>query len=109
MRRPDGGRWAGLWEFPHAECEPLEAAPAAAQRLLAALGLRGEVRGELATIRHAVTRFRITLTCLLSRWRSGEIAAASYPEARWLQATELASYPISAPQRRLAHRLAAAD
>ena len=34
VRRADGGRWAGLWEFPHHEQEPLEGPAGAAQRLL---------------------------------------------------------------------------
>jgi A/G-specific adenine glycosylase len=104
VRRPDGGRWAGLWEFPHVEQEPLEAADGAARRLLEALGLQGKVGSELATIRHAVTRFRITLTCVSVRWRRGDFVAALYPEGRWVAADELATYPLSAPQRRLADK-----
>ncbi len=58
VQRPDGGRWAGLWEFPHVERDALEPAAAAAGRLLASLGVVGEVCGEIATIRHNLTRFR---------------------------------------------------
>jgi A/G-specific adenine glycosylase len=105
VQRPDGGRWAGMWEFPHVEQEPLEPVAQASRRLLSALGLRGEIDGELATIRHAVTRFRITLTCVNARWRGGELAVGLYRDGRWLQPAELAAFPISAPQRRLAERL----
>jgi A/G-specific adenine glycosylase len=105
VRRPDGGRWAGLWEFPHLEQEPLESPVTTAHRLLAALGLRGKIRGELATIRHAVARFRITLTCVSARWVSGEFAAGFYPEGRWLDPADLGTYPLSAPHRRLADTL----
>jgi hypothetical protein len=58
----------------------------------------------LATIRHAVTRFRITLTCVSVRWRSGDFAAGLYPEGRWLAQEDLATYPLSAPHRRLADK-----
>jgi A/G-specific adenine glycosylase len=105
VRRPDHGRWAGLWEFPHVERELLESPHAAAQRLLGALGLRGEVESELATIRHTVTRFQITLTCLQARWLGGDVASDRYPETRWVRPAELAGYPIGTPQRRLAERL----
>jgi A/G-specific adenine glycosylase len=105
VQRPDGGRWAGMWEFPHIERDALETAPAAAKRLLRSLGVRGQVRGELGTIRHAVTRFRITLTCLHARWQGGDVTCDTYPEARWLEPAELGDFPISVPQRRLADRL----
>jgi A/G-specific adenine glycosylase len=105
VRRPDGGRWAGLWEFPHLEQEPLESPADAGRRLLDLLGLAGKIERELATIRHSVTRFSITLTCLHASWRRGEFSAGVYPEGRWLSLGELAGYPISAPQRRLTKNL----
>jgi A/G-specific adenine glycosylase len=105
VRRPDLGRWAGLWEFPHVEQEPLESPDRAAHRLLASLGLRADVHGELGTIRHAVTRFHITLTCARAEWRRGEFAPGFYPEGRWVDLPDLTAFPISAPQRRLAKKL----
>jgi A/G-specific adenine glycosylase len=105
VRRPDGGRWAGLWEFPHLEQQPLESVGAAARRLLAALGVQGKVHGEVATIRHAVTRFHIALTCVSVRWRGGDFIAGMYPEGRWVVPAELATFPLSAPHRRLANKL----
>jgi A/G-specific adenine glycosylase len=109
VRRPEGGRWAGLWEFPRVEQEPLEAPTAAAERLLASLGLRGEVQCALATIRHNVTRFRIVLTCLNARWQAGAYSSGPYPEARWVAPADLADYPISVPQRRLVKHFTTAD
>jgi A/G-specific adenine glycosylase len=105
VRRPEHGRWAGMWEFPHHERDALEPAPAAAERLLTTLGLRGEIYGEVATIRHAVTRFQITLTCLQVRWHAGKCTAGDYPEARWVAPADLPDFPISAPHRRLIERL----
>jgi A/G-specific adenine glycosylase len=102
MRRPEGGRWAGLWEFPHIEQELLESPQHAAYRLLESLGLRGEITGVLATLRHAVTRFQISLTCVQAVWRGGRVAASAYPEACWVRPAELAGFPISSPHRRLA-------
>ena len=105
VRRPEKGRWAGMWEFPHLERDALEPVAAAAGRLLESLGLRGEVCGEIATIRHAVTRFQITLTGLRVRWRAGTCNSNQYPDAQWVEPSALPDFPISAPQRRLADRL----
>src|SRR5205085_12470863 len=105
VRRPDGGRWAGLWEFPHAEQEPLESPTAAVQRVLAGLGVKGRIEGELTTIRHSVTRFHITLICILAAWQKGVVSGSDYSETRWVEPGRLADFPISSPQRRLADKL----
>jgi A/G-specific adenine glycosylase len=104
VRRPDGGRWAGLWEFPHTEQESLESSETAAHRLLGTLGVQGRVEGELATIRHAVTRFRITLICVRALWQKGMVSTNVYPETRWVEPEALTEFPISSPQRRLVRR-----
>jgi len=97
-RRPEAGRWAGLWEVPHGERAEGEAVDAAARRLA---GVAGEVGAELAAIRHAVTRFAITLTCVEAQWRSGEFRPGTHVEGRWVSPGDLAGYPASSPQRRL--------
>src|SRR5262249_35858314 len=44
VQRPDGGRWAGMWEFPHAALEMGEAHDAAACRVVRELtGLDAEL------------------------------------------------------------------
>jgi A/G-specific adenine glycosylase len=105
VRRPEHGRWANMWEFPHHEQGPLEPPHVAAARLLAALGLRGSVLGELGTVRHTVTRFRITMTCLRARSRGGQFTPGLYPEGRWVTPAELSGFPISVPQRQLARKI----
>src|SRR5262249_12890872 len=61
VQRPDEGRWAGMWEFPHIPLAAGEDHAAAAMRLLESLGIRADLREELTTIRHGATRFRITM------------------------------------------------
>jgi A/G-specific adenine glycosylase len=108
VRRPDAGRWAGLWEFPHGPLEEGETPGRAARRLLRTLtGLRAEPGEELLTVRHGVTRFRITLVCLEAAYRSGTFRSAFYTEGLWLRPEGLHAYPVSAPQRRLAQALVA--
>ncbi len=105
VQRPDEGRWAKMWEVPHQELAWMEPHATAAQRLLASLGLTGDIGGEVAAIRHSVTRFRITMTCLQVAHRRGSLRAGSYAASAWVRADELGDYPLATPQRRLARRL----
>jgi len=56
----------------------------------------------LLTIRHGVTRYRITLTCVEAMLRRGTFRSSFYANAHWLAPGRLGEYPVSAPQRRLA-------
>jgi A/G-specific adenine glycosylase len=105
VQRPAEGRWAKMWEVPHHEVAWMEAHAAAAQRLLKSLGLTGDIVGAIATIRHSVTRFRITMTCLQVTHRRGSLIAGSYAGSVWVRAEELGDYPLATPQRRLARLL----
>lgn len=103
VRRPETGLWADLWEFPHGAVRAEESPKSAGVRLICELtGFEANVGDELLTIRHGVTRYRITMRCygalrIRGRWRS-----AFYREAVWVEPNRLSEYPVSAPQRRLA-------
>ena len=105
---PDSGRWAGMWELPRSEVPPSRTPATAATALLARLGLRAMLGRELATIRHGVTRFRITLICLQATYRSGAFRPSIYPTGRWVAPHQLSEFPLSRPQRQLARTLAQA-
>jgi len=102
VQRRSDGRWANMWEFPHHEREPAETAELAARRLLATLAIEADLLGELATIRHAVTRFNITMTCLHAKHRRGKLPTAAFVNAIWVRIEDLHDYPLSMPQRKLA-------
>ena len=106
-QRPPQGRWASMWEFPHGPLAPGEPADEAAGRLLPELtGLRARLGPELATVRHGVTRFRITLICFEAEYLSSEFRSSFYRAAAWLTPRELSGRPVSSPQRRLAKLVA---
>jgi A/G-specific adenine glycosylase len=108
VRRPEQGRWAGLWEFPHGPIHDGETASQAARRVLRELlGLLGRAADPIATLNHAVTRFRIEMTCLTSRVARPSFRLALHTEGRWLRPRSLTALPLSAPQRRLADKLVA--
>jgi A/G-specific adenine glycosylase len=105
LRRPEGERWAGLWDFPrfpiHAEH------PAAVRRELIdnVRRLTGTVitpTEHLGTIRHGVTRFRITLECYLAEYVSHVDGQAQPSTMCWLRPADLAGYPLSTTGRKLA-------
>lgn len=102
VQRPLSGRWPGLWEFPHVSLESGESLRQGASRLASVLGLEADVGPELMTLQHAVTRFRITLTCLEARHRRGTVEPDLYPQVRWIMPAQALAYPLSSPQRRLA-------
>jgi A/G-specific adenine glycosylase len=106
QRPPSAARWANMWEFPHLALGPGESDESGVRRLLnEVLGLEAMLGKELLTIRHGVTRFRITMVCHEAAYRGGEFRSNFYSEARWLEPRRLADYPVSAPQRRLARTL----
>jgi A/G-specific adenine glycosylase len=107
VQRPPAGRWAGMWEFPHApraSDEPLSAAAVRIGRSFLGIGI-GNTE-ELMTIRHNVTRFRITMHCMKSMYLRGRFQSIFYPRGEWLDPGDLHRYPVSRPQRILADRVA---
>jgi A/G-specific adenine glycosylase len=108
-QRPDSAtRWANLWEFPHGPLAGGEAHEEAAVRLARELaGLEVALGPELLTVRHGVTRFRITMACFEARHRGGEFRSDFYRQGLWVAPEGLSDYPVSAPQRRLAKALLA--
>jgi A/G-specific adenine glycosylase len=107
VQRPDTGRWAGLWEFPHGPLRDGESHADSAARLAAELtGLHVRVGPELLTLRHGITRFHITLVAFEAEFVRGRFSSPFYVKGEWLLPADLASYPVSSPQRRLARALA---
>jgi A/G-specific adenine glycosylase len=108
VQRPAAAvRWAGLWEFPHGELAGGETHEEAARRLLAGLtGLEARLGAELTTIRHGVTRFQITLVSFEAEHAGGEFRSDFYAQGVWVEPADLAGYPVSSPQRKLARLVA---
>jgi A/G-specific adenine glycosylase len=106
VQRPSSGRWAHLWEFPHGPLEAGESHASAARRLASGLtALQIRLGPELLTFRHGVTKYLITLVCFEADHVEGEFQSSFYQQGLWLTPTQLTSYPVSAPQRRLARSL----
>ena len=123
-RRGDDERWAGLWDFPRFEPPadltadfpragrqrslldhddaPLRAWLADAVR--DQTGVRCEVGGAVAEIKHGVTRFRIRLLCFAAERTGGRLRAGE--AVRWVRPSDLTDVPLSKTGRQFAGRIA---
>lgn len=108
VQSPDSAmRWAGLWMFPTIEHPGEEPSTEAAVRALRTLvGCDGIAVGRASVLRHAITRFRVTLTgvhCrLLPRARPRALGVEA---VRWVNRPDLNDLALPTPQRRLASSL----
>lgn len=97
----EGERWAGLWDFPRFSIEaegPLLASDELASKVQQQTGIQCAPGGLITTLKHGVTRFRITLDCYEARHTGGRVRKP----ARWIQADELSQLPLSVTGRKLA-------
>jgi A/G-specific adenine glycosylase len=104
VRCPEGQRWAGLWDFPRFEVQAEQPAAfrdeltAGVERLTGVRIIPGE---RLKTIRHGVTRFRITLDCYAAEYAGRSDGRRNRPEMRWIRPADLEGYPLSTTGRAL--------
>jgi A/G-specific adenine glycosylase len=105
----EGERWAGLWDFPRFEWtgRGAGAAKELAERTRELTGLDVDLGARLTTIKHGVTRFRITLSCYTADWRAGKPDKTSPSASRWARPAELDAYPLSTTGRKISRLLLA--
>jgi A/G-specific adenine glycosylase len=108
-QRLPNGLWGGLWEFPRATREGRETLETIAHRAAQKVGVKVEPFRLLGHVRHAVTYHSIRLYGYVCLLQGGEVRSREYADLRWLSPDALATYPFSAPQRRLAHMFLQAD
>ena len=114
VRRPEGGLWGGLYEFPRVTAQEGEAPSAAAERAareVAGLTVRAAAGDPpAASLRHGVTTRRITLLGIRCAPCPGDSPTATAPRpaegftALWVAPDALDEYALSSPQRRLAEQ-----
>jgi A/G-specific adenine glycosylase len=102
-RRSAGERWAGLWDFVRF---PLVARRGPSlhremnEKVHEQTGLAiGEVQ-KIATLKHGVTRFRITLDCYRAVYAKSQVRLPA-DEWRWIAPEELELLPLSVTGRKL--------
>lgn len=100
VRRPDRGLLAGLWCFPAAPVEGVAAA--AAEEVVARLGVRVRNPQPLGTITHLFTHRRERYHVVRFRTSAPPPRAAAPSEARFVSARGLSDLPMPTAQRRIA-------
>lgn len=112
VRYPEGRRWAGLWDFPRAvsraEIPGEIVGDDELRRQLAAMTGRRLMPGKvIETMKHSVTRYRITLFFCEGRDVGKAAAVHDEPapfETRWASVEEIRVLPLNSTARTLFQR-----
>jgi A/G-specific adenine glycosylase len=107
-RRGADERWAGMWDFPRFEIlgeGPLFVRDEIITKLRTQTGITAKPGNLITTLKHGVTRYRITLDCYAAEYASGRAGAEK--ATRWVRPTELSELPLSVTARKLANLLTA--
>jgi A/G-specific adenine glycosylase len=100
-------RWTGLWDFPRFRIDHQKSETEIGNELSQALATKTGLEAELKTVgkplRHAVTKYRIRLSCFETTKVTGRLKKQS-DQTRWCTAEELAKLPMSVTGRKLVDR-----
>ncbi|HZL87294.1 MAG TPA: A/G-specific adenine glycosylase [Pirellulaceae bacterium] len=102
-QRQHGERWAGLWDFPRFAVSPDPSGKLLTQierETTALTGVRIGGLRQLATLKHGVTRFRITLKVF-----TASAASSRTKDGIWISLAELGNYPLNTTGRKIANLL----
>ncbi|MAT70513.1 MAG: A/G-specific adenine glycosylase [Planctomycetaceae bacterium] len=106
MRRcAPGERWEGLWDFPRFAIDaegPLFVEEELAAKVREQTGVTVKPGPLAKTLKHGVTRYRITLECYEATRTGGRVRSTAERPVRWTPVAELAELPLSVTGRKLA-------
>ena len=105
---PAGQRWAGLWDFPRATDGRSRSVDEAVKAISQKLGTQLTPHVQFKTIKHAVTRYRITLEVVRTQpIKELDVdVPAVHGEHRFVDEKELATLPLSVTGRKIAKLVA---
>jgi A/G-specific adenine glycosylase len=101
-------RWAGLWDFPRFGIEAegsLFARGEIVTKVRELTGIRCSPGPLLQTMKHGVTRYRITLDCYAATYAGGRAKSKNDNGIAWVTLTQLADYPLSTTGRKICRLL----
>ncbi|MBI1248850.1 A/G-specific adenine glycosylase [bacterium] len=100
-------RWAGLWDFPRFSADQNKPLDQIEDKLKQAAGIEGSLGDHLTTIKHGVTKYRITLLCHEMSFLKGRLRPQAGPDGQarvwqWREVSHLSDLPLSTTGRKLA-------
>jgi A/G-specific adenine glycosylase len=107
-RCAEGERWEGLWDFPRVAVTAANGhlpASEIGEKIARQIGRPIQLGSLLATLKHGVTRFRITLSCYEATSDVRSQAKHATSKTRWVSAGELSTLPLSTTGRKIARLL----
>jgi A/G-specific adenine glycosylase len=106
QQRLRGGLMGGLWEFPGGKREAGETLEACLQReIREELSVDIRIEEKVMTIRHAYTRFRVTLHVYLCKLVSGRIRAVECEQWQWVAVPRLGEFAYPAANLKIVEYL----
>ncbi|MGP0628345.1 A/G-specific adenine glycosylase [Nitrospina sp. 32_T5] len=106
QQRPREGLMGGLWEFPGGKREPHEDSETCLVReIREELGVNVAIREKVMTIRHAYTRFRVTLHVFDCTVESGRLRPTHCEQWRWVPLNKLDRYTFPAANVKIVNHL----
>jgi A/G-specific adenine glycosylase len=109
VRREPGQRWAGLWDFPRfplGQSDEALVRQALIDSVARHTGWTIDPGRLLTTIRHSVTRFRISLDCYEAACIASAGGRPSGCTTKWVLPKQLDDFPLSTSARKLARLVA---
>jgi A/G-specific adenine glycosylase len=98
-------RWSGLWDFPRFRVSAAKGAKfrrGLMEKLVEQTGVEASFGEKLTTIKHGVTRYRITLDCFEAVYVGRAKNGASVGPLKWVRPRELGDLPLSVTGRKIA-------
>ncbi|PYV83551.1 MAG: A/G-specific adenine glycosylase [Acidobacteria bacterium] len=96
VRRTEGKLLRDFWEFPGGEFNEVgNLKSALAKKIWRDFGLRVRLRNRLTTIKHAITKRRITLLVYQAELKTSMLKVPHTQTVRWVRLDELKKYPFA--------------
>ncbi len=102
---PAGQRWAGLWDFPRITAVATNSAQDSADQIGRETGLQLTGLCQVATFKHAVTKYRITLEVYRTQPAAAKDLLPTQTHYRFATSAEIGALPLSVTGRRIAELL----
>ncbi len=106
-QRPEKGLLGGLWSFPNGaiEAEDKDLRACLRRAVREKLGVSVAVGERAATVEHAFTHFRMTLTAFHARITAGKPRALGVADWCWTSLDEVEALPCPVPDRKIVSAL----